>query len=436
MGVAVAHGWLMATKAGIKWLFVWFFLLTVSFSTSAAAPVWVTQDGAGSYQVHLWFFWSQTCPHCLDAKVAVERLDADYPWLVLHSHELTSSPADARRYVDMARQLGREARSVPGFILCGEMMTGFDRFDTTGRLLQQAALDCLHRVRQAGPSAAQAPSNAPGSPAVAGLDLAHLSLPVVTMLLAAMDAFNPCAFFVLLFLLSLLTHEHSRGRMLLVGGVFVLVSGLVYFGLMAAWLNVFLIAGELRIVTLAAGVVAIAMAAANLKDYFWFRQGFSLSIPDTAKPRLFDRMRRLLRVRSLPAMLLGTVTLALAANSYELLCTAGFPFVYTRLLTLQGLSGASHYAYLALYNTIYVLPLLVILLLYVRTLGSRKLSEGEGRVLKLVSGLMMLGLGTALVIAPQALSRPELAAGLVLIAVLAGVLAWRRNKRPSVLSRK
>jgi glutaredoxin len=436
MGVAVAHGWLMATKADIKWLFVWFFLLTASFSTSAAAPVWVTQDGAGSYQVHLWFFWSQTCPHCLDAKVAVERLDADYPWLVLHSHELTSSPADARRYVDMARQLGREARSVPGFILCGEMMTGFDRFDTTGRLLQQAALDCLHRVRQAGPSAAQAPSNAPGSPAVAGLDLAHLSLPVVTVLLAAMDAFNPCAFFVLLFLLSLLTHEHSRGRMLLVGGVFVLVSGLVYFGLMAAWLNVFLIAGELRIVTLAAGLVAIAMAAANLKDYFWFRQGFSLSIPDTAKPRLFDRMRRLLRVRSLPAMLLGTVTLALAANSYELLCTAGFPFVYTRLLTLQGLSGASHYAYLALYNTIYVLPLLVILLLYVRTLGSRKLSEGEGRVLKLVSGLMMLGLGTALVIAPQALSRPELAAGLVLIAVLAGVLAWRRNKRPSVLSRK
>jgi hypothetical protein len=264
-------------------------------------------------------------------------------------------------------------------------------------------------------------------PLVAGFDLAQLSLPAVTVLLAAMDAFNPCAFFVLMFLLSLLTHEHSRGRMLIVGGVFVLCSGLVYFALMAAWLNVFLIGGELRVVTLAAGVLAIAMAALNLKDYLWFRRGMSLSIPDSAKPRLFERMRRLLKARSLPAMLLGTVTLALAANSYELLCTAGFPVIYTRLLTLQDLPGPAHYAYLALYNLVYVLPLLTIVLLYVRTLGSRKLSEAEGRILKLVSGLMMLGLGTALLLAPGYLSRPEVAIGLVLIAVLSGVIAWWRE---------
>jgi hypothetical protein len=216
--------------------------------------------------------------------------------------------------------------------------------------------------------------------------------------------------------------------MLIVGGVFVLCSGLVYFALMAAWLNVFLISGELRFVTLAAGALAIAMASLNLKDYLWFKRGVSLSIPDSAKPRLFERMRRLLKARSLPAMLLGTVTLALAANSYELLCTAGFPVIYTRLLTLQDLPAPAHYAYLALYNLVYVLPLLAIVLLYVRTLGSRKLSEAEGRILKLVSGLMMLGLGAALLWAPRYLSRPEVAISLVLIAVLSGVLAWWRER--------
>jgi hypothetical protein len=140
-------------------------------------------------------------------------------------------------------------------------------------------------------------------------------------------------------------------------------------------------------------------------------------------------MRGLIHARSLPAMLLATVTLALAANSYELLCTAGFPMIYTRLLTLQGLTAPSYYAYLALYNLVYILPLMTILVIYVHTLGSRKLSEREGRVLKLVSGLMMLGLGSALVFAPAYLSKPQAAGGLVLLALLAGGLAWRRAPR-------
>ncbi len=412
----------------MRLVLVWL-LLAGAATANAEGPAWTTLDADGRHQVHLWFFWSEHCPHCLDAKVVVERMDRESAWLLLHSHEVTSDPLNARFYTTMARLVGQDARSVPGFILCGEMITGFDSDATTGQLLRQRANDCRVHSEQTGAGAVAAPGPSDPPQRVGGFDLAQLSLPAVTLLLAGMDAFNPCAFFVLLFLLSLLTHEQSRGRMLIVGGVFVLVSGLVYFGLMAAWLNVFLIAGELRMVTIGAGLVAIAMAALNLKDYLWFKRGPSLSIPDSAKPRLFERMRTLLEVRSLPAMLLATVTLALAANSYELLCTAGFPMIYTRLLTLQGLSGSAYYAYLALYNLVYVLPLFIIVLIYVRTLGSRKLSEREGRVLKLVSGLMMLGLGSALVFAPGYLSKPQAAGGLVLFALLVGLVAWRYERR-------
>jgi hypothetical protein len=405
-------------------------LLAPLVAARAAAPEWVTRDGEGEARVHLWFFWSQACPHCLDARPVVQRLADSHPWLALHSHEVTANPANTRLYVEMARALGQEARAVPAFILCGEMMTGFAGAQTTGDLLEQSARACRAEAQAArGSSGATAALRLPEvAPVVAGLELSDLSLPAVTLLLAAMDAFNPCAFFVLLFLLSLLTHEHARSRMLIVGGVFVLFSGLVYFGLMAAWLNVFLFAGELRLVTLAAGLLALTMAALNLKDYVWFRRGPSLSIPDSARPRLFERMRRLLRANSLSGLLLGTVVLALAANSYELLCTAGLPMVYTRLLTLQDLSTAAYYAYLVLYNLVYVMPLLIIVLLYVRTLGSRKLSEGEGRVLKLMSGLMMLGLGAALVFAPHYLARPAVAGLLVLVALLAGLIAWRHER--------
>jgi hypothetical protein len=251
------------------------------------------------------------------------------------------------------------------------------------------------------------------------------------MVLAGLDAFNPCAFFVLLFLLSLMVHVRSRARMALVGGVFVLFSGLLYFVFMAAWLNLFLVVGYLPLVTIGAGLVALLVAAINIKDFVWPRKGISLSIPERAKPGLYRRTRDLVNAANLPAMLAGTVVLALAANAYELLCTAGFPLVFTRILTLADLATPAYYGYLALYNLVYVLPLLAIVVVFVATLGARKLQDEEGRMLKLLSGLMMLGLGLVLLLAPETLSQPLTALALILaaLAVTALVVWAARQKR-------
>ena len=176
---------------------------------------------------------------------------------------------------------------------------------------------------------------------------------------------------VLLFLLSMMAHQQSRARMLAVGGIFVLFSGLMYFAFMAAWLNLFQLLGELAWVTLAAGLLAVVVGAVNVKDFFLFDRGVSLSIPESRKPDIFRRARAILAAENLPAMLAATVFLAVAANFYELLCTAGFPMVYTRLLTLGEPSAAVRYLYLALYNLVYVLPLAAIVLVFARTLVTK-----------------------------------------------------------------
>jgi hypothetical protein len=142
-------------------------------------------------------------------------------------------------------------------------------------------------------------------------------------------------------------------------------------------------------------------------------------------------VRGLLNAENLGTMLFGTVALALAANSYELLCTAGFPMVYTRVLTLQELSGWTYYGYLALYNLIYVLPLAAIVVVFTFTLGARKLSEREGRVLKLLSGVMMLGLGLTMLLHPDALGNPTMGLALLVAAVLVTTLAlWLTRRVP------
>jgi hypothetical protein len=233
---------------------------------------------------------------------------------------------------------------------------------------------------------------------------------------------------VLLFLLSMMVHQSSRARMLAIGSVFVLTSGLMYFAFMAAWLNLFQLLGNLAWVTLAAGLMALMVGLVNVKDFFFFERGISLSIPESRKPTIYRRARAILAAGNVPAMLAATAFLAVAVNFYELLCTAGFPMVYTRLLTLQAMDPGMHYLYLALYNLVYVIPLAVIVGVFAYTLGARKLSEREGRLLKLMSGLMMLQLGMLLVMAPDWLNRLGVAFALLGVALGATWLAARLTR--------
>ncbi|WP_435627200.1 hypothetical protein [Candidatus Ferrigenium straubiae] len=399
-----------------KLLFFAACLLTLLPGAGRADDAWIKTGADGQPEVQLYFFWSLTCPHCTEARPYIEALPEARPWVRLHNLELSRHPENVRRYEDMARQLGEDAAAVPALLFCGEMHVGWDSDATTGALIRERLDDCRARALD-GKVAQAAPAEPLRLPLVGAIDPASLSLPALTLVLAGLDAFNPCAFFVLLFLLSMMAHQKSRGRMLLVGGVFVLVSGVMYFAFMAAWLNVFQLFGHLAWVTLAAGVLAVFVGAVNVKDFFRFKQGFTLSIPESKKPGIFRRTRAILDAGNLPAMLAATMFLAIAANFYELLCTAGFPMVYTRLLTLADLAPAARYGYLAAYNLIYVLPLALIVAVFAFSLGARKLTEREGRLLKLMSGAMMLELGVLLLIAPDYLGRVGVAFGLMAAAV-------------------
>ena len=393
-------------------------LLAFAFPACAAEDPWLLPGPDGKPQVRLYFFWSLTCPHCETARPFVETIPTRRPWVALHSLELSRHPENAVMYRDLVRSIGQDA-GVPGFLVCGELRVGWHRDETTGAELERALDACHGRVLVGQPAAATAPvvPQRIELPFVGTVAADSLSLPVLTLALASLDAFNPCAFFVLLFLLSMLVHQKSRPRMLLIGGTFVLCSGLMYFAFMAAWLNVFQLIGHLAWVTLAAGLIAVLVGVLNVKDFFAFKHGPTLSIPESGRADIVRRARGLLIADSLPAMMAATVFLAIAANFYELLCTAGFPMVYTRLLTLTEPSMTMRYLYLGLYNLIYVVPMVIILALFVRTLGARRLSEREGRLLKLLSGIMMLELGVLLFVAPNLTSSAAVGVALIVAAI-------------------
>ncbi len=409
-------------------------------------------------KVVMYFFWGEGCPHCVHEKSFLEGLRTKYPDLVIKDYEVWHDVANKEIYQKMSAAYGLTSGSVPATFIDIKSWIGYS--EERAKEIEEAVgqcfqFGCLDPADMMGSSSANmsmplmtlsgnadasqfhpvrsAPVAEPTTvqlPVIGSIDSAHISLPVLTIILAGLDGFNPCAFFVLLMLLSLMVHAQSRVRMLVVGGVFVFFSGFVYFLFMAAWLNLFMVTGRVSVITTIAGAIALVMAVINIKDYFFFKQGVSLTISDKAQASLISRMRGLIRTGSMGGLILGTVVLAVMANMYELLCTAGFPMVFTRALTLQQLPTAQYYFYLVLYNVIYVIPLLVIVLVFSSTLGSRKLTEQEGRLLKLVSGLMMLGLGGILVFKPAILNSIAVSVGLVLgVMVMAAFIVWFGKKR-------
>jgi len=239
-------------------------------------------------------------------------------------------------------------------------------------------------------------------PIIGKIETEKFSLPILTFLIAIADGFNPCAFFILTFLLAaLIGLAGARRKILLVGGIFIFFSALFYFLFMSVLFNVFQLGGKITILTLVAGAVAVFAGVVNIKDYFFFQKGISLTLPKSHKEKFIQRVKNLGLAKSTWTLITATAIIAVTVNIYELLCTFGFPMVYTRILTLREIPSLEYYLYLIFYNLIYIIPLMAIVLIFAITLGKKTFSQIWVRRLKLVSGFMILFLGLILVLKPK-----------------------------------
>lgn len=388
-----ANSFIASTCLTLLGLLLWLSLASPLIAAPAASPESATPE--------LVVYVREGCPHCASAKRFLDALQAEAPGLRIELRPV-ETPAYAHELIERSQAAGVWPPGVPTFVIGDTLLVGFDDEGQRAAQLREQLLG------KATPPSAAAPASSPAPPADAApallpdwLDVSTVGLPAFTLALGLLDGFNPCAMWVLLFLLSLLVRLNDRRRMALIAGTFVLVSGLIYYAFMAAWLNLFLLVGFGTTVRVTLALIALLFAALNLKDGLFGLQGPSLSIPAVAKPSIYARVRALLTPARLSASLLGVAALAMLVNTVELLCTAGLPAIYTTVLTQQVESVGLRYAYLTLYIAGYIADDSLMVALAVSALGSRRLSERTGRALKLVSGMVMLVLALALMFKPD-----------------------------------
>ena len=379
--------------------------------------------------VELVVFHGDGCPHCAAMLEFLDELQTRHPELRVAEYEVWYDPANRQLFAATLAALGEDADAVPTVVVAGVVIVGHS--GAIERRIEGIVADLV-----GGRAPTDADAFVVDVPFVGAVDVGSGSLIGATALIALVDGVNPCSLWVLSMLMALVVHSGSRARVFAVGGVFLLITSLLYGLYMLGAYSTLAIVGQQTWIRIAVALVAGVFGALHVKEHFTTR-GPSITIGAEHKPRLFARMRRLADMeRSLPAALGGTAVLAVGVSLLETPCTAGLPLLWTNLVDERGVPASGAAVLFLLYLAVFLVDELVIFSATVLTMRAARMQEHHGQALQLIGGTLMLTLAVAMVVAPSAM---ESVAGTAVVFTVAAVVtvtvlaveSWWHHRHPT-----
>jgi len=400
-------------------------LLALIIGSAARVAVHAAVPSADrGIEVHI---YSQPgCPYCQRAKAFLRQEQTRRSWLTVIDHDIQTDAGALLEFEALIKKLQIEKPGVPLIVIGGTFVVGFDLPRTTGADLIAVAERCrfapcrnlrAEAVAQVEPQAQgtragtkndahsrQDRQRLPESitlPLFGSVKTQALSLPVLTVVLAAVDGFNPCAMWVLVFLIGLLLGMTNRTKMWALGAAFLLTSGVVYFLFLSAWLNVFLFLGALLFIRLAVAGFAFVAGLFYLHEFALHSEAYCRVTNVDQRRHIMDALKRTVLEKRFAYALGGIIILAAAVNLIELLCSAGLPAVFTNVLSMSNLPVWQYYMYLALYILVFLADDILIFVTAMLTLQATGLTETYSRYSHLIGGCAMVMIGILLVFRPD-----------------------------------
>ncbi len=338
----------------------------------------------------LYYFWGH-CPICSKPEEHV-GLFADYP-VEVRIYEVFHDEAGRNKYDQVSEELHITAMGFPTLVYNDRYWLGFSE-TVQEEIIASIEASLQQREVENG-------SRKVLIPLIGEFDLQATPILLTTVLIAFLDGFNPCSLFVLTFLLAIIIHSASRKKIFLIGFTFLLVTSAVYGLFMLGILNIMVFAARLFWIRNIIAALVILVGLFGIKDFLVAQEGPTFSIPEKHKSKFYKQVRRIFYTDSVLPMIGATAVMGLGIALVELPCTAGFPFIWSTIVAGMDLS-ANYFALLfAIYLLIYLLDEVVIFLVAVIKMRSTKMTEEQGRTLKLVAGTLMLVLGLILLVRPE-----------------------------------
>ncbi|PIR93176.1 hypothetical protein COT99_02175 [Candidatus Falkowbacteria bacterium CG10_big_fil_rev_8_21_14_0_10_43_10] len=377
--------------------------------------------------VDIYFFYGDGCPYCAKEEKFLAQLKIDDPDVRVHYYEIWYNQKNSSLAEKIIKETGVNVSGTPITFIGADVINGYFNDETTGAEIRR--LVDFHRVMGtpdfvggiiAGKKINEIDKEQTGSdiiiygenatskkpriinlPFIGQINPQKFSLFTITAAIGLIDGFNPCAMWVLLFLVSLLMQMQNRRRMWAIGLTFIIASGAVYFLFLAAWLNIFLFIGFIFWIRLAVALVAVGSGIYHLREFYVNRKGACKVIKEEKRIRIFSQVKEIISEKNFIVAMIGIIGLAAAVNMVELVCSAGLPAIYTSVLSAANLPAWQYYGYLLIYIVIFMLDDIIVFLIAMVTLRVTGAAKKYARATNLIGGIILLLIGVLLIFKPE-----------------------------------
>lgn len=372
-------------------------------------------------QVNLYFFHGDGCPHCAEEEKFLAKIEKKYSYVKIIRYEVWKNKSNALLMDRVGNRYDVATSSVPLTVISGTAISGYSesigiRIERTIKYYKDNPKENINYVSQIKngtfdedeikDSFSEADKKTDEStkiklPLLGKINLKDFSLPTAATLIGLVDGFNPCAMWVLLFLISMLLGMKDRKRMWILGLTFLLSSALVYMAIMLSWFNIVVNVMASVIFRNIISVIAIVGAIINLRAFFKSNDSGCEVVDDKKRKKVISKIKDFTKEKSLFIALGGVIFLAISVNVIELACSAGLPLVFTQLLAINNVSSFESFIYTLIYIFFFLIDDIIIFLIAMFTTKVHAISTKYNKYSHLIGGILMLIIGILLLVKPE-----------------------------------
>lgn len=356
--------------------------------------------------INIYLFWAEGCPHCASEKTFLNQLTNEYDNIAINYYEVSNNAENLQLLKDVGEKLGITINGVPFTVIGEHHIIGWYNEETTGNEIRDA-INCATN-NQCNDIIAGLTQNTNNNdtminlPILGQINPKEASLPLIAITLGFLDGFNPCAMWILIFLITLLLGVENKIKRWAYGSIFIASSALVYFLFMTAWLNLFIFIGLVTWIRIIIGLIAFYAGYINIKEFINEPKGCPVT-GVKKRQKVFNKLKKYIQEKNFLLGALGLFALAFMVNLVELICSAGLPAVFTQVLAMNDLTTIQHYSYIITYILFFMLDDLLVFSIAMITMQETGLSTKYSHYTRLIGGIIMFVIGTLMIIKPELL---------------------------------
>ncbi len=373
---------------------------------------------ASEKDLNIYLFYGDGCPHCAaEEKFLNEYLKKDKS-VKLHKYEIWYDTENAKKYKEVNKILNDNSNSIPYLIIGNNTISGYVE-DITDEEIKNTINFYKNKSykdkvgiylgivdeNDESESNLKYNNNEVNIPVIGKVDAKKVSISLSAIVIGLVDGFNPCAMWILIFLISMLIGMKNKKRMWVLGITFLLSSALVYFLFLISWLNLAVFLNKIVYIRVAISAIATVLGVYQIVRFtssvFNQKDDGCEVVDSKGRKKIIKSINKIVKEKSFILALLGVVLLAFSVNIIELLCSLGLPVMFSEILAVNNISKTGQVLYSLLYVFFFLIDDIVVFIIAMKTLEIKAISNKFGKYSHLIGGIIMLVIGLLMILKPE-----------------------------------